>query len=315
MTTSEQEAPAVEAPAVTALRHHDAPIQYEFRVVGASRMPLRDFYHALLQFTWPMTMGFIALGYGTVNLLFALAYYATGGIQGARPGSLADAFYFSVETMGTIGYGSMFPATDAANVVMVIQSTISLVLTALATGLVFAKFSRPTARLMFSRCLALSPMNGVPTLTFRIGNQRQNRIVEAQIRVAVVRTERTLEGKDFYRTTDVKLVRERLSLQRSWNVMHVIDETSPLFGATPASLEADGVEILTSVTGLDDTWMQTVHATHRYTASQIAWGYRLADVLVEEGTVITLDLTKFHELERGEPTPDFPYPRSFEPPS
>jgi inward rectifier potassium channel len=304
--TQASEEPSVVVPA---LRHHEAPIVYEFRVVGAARMPLRDFYHALLQFSWPMTMAFIALGYGTVNLLFALAYYATGGIQGSRPGSLADAFYFSVETMGTIGYGSMYPATDAANVMMVIQSTVSLVLTALATGLVFAKFSRPTARVLFSRCLALSPMNGVPTLSFRIGNQRRNRIVEAQLRVAFVRTERTLEGKDFYRTSDVKLVRDRLQLQRSWNVMHVIDETSPLYGATPASLEADGAEILVSVTGLDDTWMQTVHATHRYAASQIAWGYRMADVLSEQGTIVTLDLTKFHELEPAEPLPTFPYPR------
>jgi len=298
-----------ELPAVAETRHTDAPIEYEFRVVGAPRTPLRDFYHGLLQLSWPMTMGFIAVGYGTVNLLFALAYYATGGIQGARPGSLADAFYFSVETMGTIGYGSMYPATDAANVMMVVQSTVSLVLTAMATGLVFAKFSRPTARLIFSRCLALSPMNGVPTLSFRIGNARKNRIVEAQIRVMFVRTERTLEGKDFYRTTDLKLVRDRLQLARSWNVLHVVDEASPFVGTTPAALEADGAEVLVTVTGLDDTWMQTVHATHRYAASQIAWGYRLADVISEEGTVMTLDLTKFHELERTEPLPTFPYPR------
>ena len=290
-------------------RHTDPPIEYEIRVVGAPRTPLRDFYHALLQLSWPMTMGFIAVGYSTVNLLFALAYYATGGVQGARPGSLADAFYFSVETMGTIGYGSMYPATDAANVMMVIESTVSLVLTALATGLVFAKFSRPTARLIFSRCLALSPMNGVPTLSFRIGNARKNRIVEAQIRVMLLRTERTLEGKDFYRTTDLKLVRDRLQLARSWNVLHVVDENSPLFGTTPAELEADGAEVHVTVTGLDDTWMQTVHATHRYAASQIAWGHRLVDVLSEEGTVMTLDLTKFHELEPTEPLPTFPYPR------
>lgn len=298
-----------ELPAVAEARHTEAPIEYEIRVVGAPRTPLRDFYHALLQLSWPMTMGFIAVGYSTVNLLFALAYYATGGVQGARPGSLADAFYFSVETMGTIGYGSMYPATDAANVMMVIESTVSLVLTALATGLVFARFSRPTARLIFSRCLALSPMNGVPTLSFRIGNARRNRIVEAQIRLMFVRTERTLEGKDFYRTTDLKLVRERLQLARSWNVLHIVDEKSPFFGTTPAELEADGVEVLVTVTGLDDTWMQTVHATHRYAASQIAWGHRLADVLSEEGTVMTLDLTKFHELEATEPLPTFPYPR------
>jgi inward rectifier potassium channel len=283
--------------------------EYEVRILGAARTPLRDFYHALLQLSWPTTMAFIALGYGTVNLLFALFYFAVGGIQGARAGSLADAFYFSVETMGTIGYGSMYPATDAANWVMVVESTTSLVLTALATGLVFAKFSRPTARVMFSRRVSLAPMNGVPTLSFRLGNQRKNRIVEATIRVALSRSERTLEGKDFFRTTDLKLTRERLLLTRSWNVLHVVDETSPLFGATPESLEANGVELFVSLVGLDDTWMQTVHATHRYAARDIAWGYRLADVLTDHGHLIVLDLTKFNDVEPAEPLASFPYPR------
>lgn len=286
----------------------DATAEYEVRVVGAARTPLRDFYHALLQLTWPTTMAFIALGYGTVNLLFALCYLATGGIQGARAGSLADAFYFSVETMGTIGYGSMYPATDLANCVMVFESTASLVLTALATGLVFAKFSRPTARVMFSKRISLAPMNGVPTLSFRLGNQRKNRIVEATIRLSLSRSERTLEGKDFFRTVDLKLTRDRLLLARSWNVLHVVDETSPLFGETPASLEAMSAELFVSLVGLDDTWMQTVLATHRYTARDIAWGYRLKDVLTDHGHLLILDLTKFDDLEPAAPTQSFPYP-------
>ncbi|HEV8551458.1 MAG TPA: hypothetical protein VGQ57_20565, partial [Polyangiaceae bacterium] len=210
--------------------------------------------------------------------------------------------------MGTIGYGSMYPASNPANVLMVVQSTVSLVLTALATGLVFAKFSRPTARVMFSRNVSLAPMNGVPTLSFRIGNQRKNSIVEAQVRVALSYSERTLEGKDFFRTVDLKLRRDRLQLSRSWNVLHTVDETSPLFGRTPEELVEDGAEIFVSVVGLDDIWMQTVHATHRYAATQIAWGYRLADVLTDHGHLLILDLTKFHDLERAEPGPGFPYP-------
>lgn len=282
---------------------------YEIRVIGAPRTPLRDFYHALLQLNWPATMGVMALIYFVVNLLFAVLYFWSGGIEHVEPGSLVDAFYFSVQTMGTIGYGYMYPKTHAANALVVLESTASLVLTALATGLVFSKFSRPSARLMFSERMTLSPMNGVPTLSFRVGNQRKNRIVEAQVRLVMTRSERTLEGKDFYRSTDLKLVRERLSLTRSWNVLHVVDETSPLFHDTPETLERDGVEFTVSVSGLDDTWMQTVHAQYRYAAEQVAYGYRLADILNEAGNLITLDLTKYHDIEPTEPQPNFPYPR------
>jgi len=285
------------------------PVDYEIRVVGAPRTPLRDFYHALLQLQWPATIGFIALVYFVVNGLFALLYYAVGGIEHADPASLLDAFYFSVQTMGTIGYGFMYPSTHAANALVVFESTVSLVLTALATGLVFAKFSRPTARLMFSERITVSPMNGVPTLSFRLGNQRRNRIVEATVRMVMLRTERTLEGKDFYRSTDLKVTRERFSLTRSWNVMHLVDESSPLYRDTPESLIEDQVEFVVSVSGLDDTWMQTVHAQYRYPAEMVLYGYRLADVLSESGNVITLDLTHFHEVEPTEPIPGFPYPK------
>ncbi len=285
-----------------------APVDYEIRVVGAPRTPLRDFYHALLQLQWPATIGFITVVYVLVNTLFALLYFEVGGVEHAEPGSFVDAFYFSVQTMGTIGYGYMYPATHGANAVVVVESTVSLVLTALATGLVFAKFSRPTARLMFSERITVSLMNGMPTLSFRLGNQRKNRIVEATIRMVMLRTERTLEGKDFYRSTDLKLTRERFSLTRSWNLMHVVDETSPLYADTPESLIEDGVEFVVSVSGLDDTWMQTVHAQYRYPAEMIMYGYRLKDVLTEQGNVITLDLTHFHEVEPTQPVPGFPYP-------
>jgi inward rectifier potassium channel len=286
------------------------PVAYEVRIIGAPSTPLRDFYHGLMQLNWPKTIVFISFFYFVVNVVFAVAYFECDGIEHADPHSFLDAFYFSVQTMGTIGYGFMYPASPGANVLVVVESTTGLVLTALATGLVFAKFSRPTARIMFSERATISPVNGVPTFSFRLGNRRKNRIVEAQIRLVMLRTERTAEGKDFYRTTDLKLTRNRLSLARSWQVMHVIDETSPLYKDTPDTLEEEGVEFLISVSGMDDTWMQTVHAQHRYSAQQVVWGHRLVDVLEEKGTVITLDLNKFHHLEPTPPLPTFPYPRS-----
>ena len=165
---------------------------YTIKVVGHRPTPLRDLYHALLLAPWSVAFGVIALGYLAVNALFTCAYLALGGVANARPGSFVDAFYFSVQTMGTIGYGSMYPASHAANVVVVGESIAGLLITSLAAGLVFAKFSRPTARVVFSRRATISRMDGEPTLQFRVSNQRGNQTVDALFRVVLVRTEQTL---------------------------------------------------------------------------------------------------------------------------
>ena len=268
------------------------------QVIGAARTPLRDFYHAIMRFSWPATLIVISGADLGLNALFAFGYLAIGGVENARRGSWIDAFFFSVQTFGTIGYGTLTPGTTAANVLVVFESVISLVFTALATGLVFAKFSLPTARVMFTREATISIMNGVPTLSFRLGNLRSNQIVEAHVRVALTRTERTRENRTFYRMVDLPLVRERIpSLSRSWTVLHVIDEKSPLFGETPESLEAKEAEVDVSIVGTDNLWMQSVHARHRYMWNEIAWGKRHADVLTEKGETLILDLRKFHDLE------------------
>jgi len=266
--------------------------------VGAPPTPLRDFYYVLMRLSWPATLLVIAAGYLAANALFACGYLWVGGVEHARPGSYADAFYFSVQTMGTIGYGALSPSSHAANLLVVAQSVTSLVLTALATGLVFAKFSRPTARVMFSSNATISKVRGIPTLSFRVGNQRANRIVDAQIRLALVRTETEGENRTFYRTVDVPLVRDRiLSLQRAWTVQHTIDQTSPLYGETAESLAAQEAELHVTVVGTDEIWMQTVHAGHRYMHDHIAWGKRHADIISEEGNALVVDLRKFDELE------------------
>ncbi|MFL5347133.1 MAG: ion channel [Hyalangium sp.] len=285
---------------------------YQIKVVGHRPTPLRDFYHALLQMPWRWTFVVISAFYLVANAAFALGYLATGGISHAAPGSFADAFFFSVQTMGTIGYGAMYPETRVANVLVVTESLVGLLLTALATGLVFAKFSLSRARIMFTRTAVISPSNGVPTLMFRFGNERGNQIVNAQIHLVLMRTERTAEGGTFYRSYDLKLVRDKaLSLSRSWSAMHVIDRNSPLHGQTPESVQAQEVEIHVMVLGTDDTTMQAIHASHRYFTNDIHWGMRFADVLSEtdDGNML-LDLSKFHDTLPTEPTTDFPYPRA-----
>jgi inward rectifier potassium channel len=283
---------------------------YEIRIVGARKTPLRDFYHALLRLPWWVTIAAISCSFLAANALYAVAYLLVGGIAHAEPMSLRDAFFFSVQTMGTIGYGDMFPASTGANWVVVVESITSLTLTALATGLVFAKFSRSTARLMFTRHAVIAPMAGKPTLMFRLGNQRGNQIVDARIRVALMRTEQTAEGGKFYRMLDLRLTRDRsLSLSRSWNALHIIDRDSPLYGETPASMLEKEIELQVLVVGLDDASMQTVHGKHHYFTHDILWGQRLADVLSEvDGEHMVLDLGKFDDLVPTEPTPDFPYP-------
>jgi inward rectifier potassium channel len=280
------------------------------RVIGAPSGRFRDLYHAFLRLSWWAALCGIVSTYLGLNVLFALAYRFTGGIANARPDSLVDAFFFSVQTMGTIGYGNMYPAGTIANVLVVLESVTGLLVTALVTGLVFAKFSLTTARVVFTKQAVIAPMDGVPTLMFRVGNERGNQILEAQLRLAMVRTERTKEGMLFYRMYDLVLARERsLALSRSWTVMHPITEKSPLYGATPESLIQDEVELVATLVGVDDTSLQPVHARVSYADHDLVWGARHADILSEDpdGRLVA-DLRKFHELVPTEPGPGFPYP-------
>jgi len=285
-------------------------------VRGAPRETLRDSYHFFLRASWPAALSVIVLVWLGINAAFALGYMAVGGVANARARSFWDAFCFSVQTMGTIGYGSMWPTSIAANAVMIFESVTSLIITAVATGLVFAKFSRTTGRITFSKHAVVGPMNAVPTLMIRVGNERRNSILEATIRVSLVKTERLKEGPVFYRLVDLKLARDRSqAVARSWTVLHTIDEASPLFGVTPEDLARDEAELLASLVGTDDTSLQQVHARKRYTTSEIVWGARHADILSEDAAGnLVLDVRRFHDTEPTQPSEAFPYPRPDEPP-
>jgi inward rectifier potassium channel len=283
---------------------------YEIRIIGDKATPLRDFYHALMRLSWPATLAVIAGWFLTANTLFALGFLATGGVAHAREGSFSDAFFFSAQTIGTIGYGAMYPESPAANVLVVAEAIVGIMLTALVTGLVFAKFSRPTARVVFTREAVISPMNGVPTLMIRLGNERGNELVDVKIRATLFLTEVTAEGTNFYRMHDLKLSRAHAStLSRSFTMLHAIDETSPLFGKTPESVATAEAEFVVMVVGLDDTSMQTVHASHRYFAREMLWGARHADIVSEsDDGAMVVDLRKFHDVEPAAPCDGFPYP-------
>jgi inward rectifier potassium channel len=238
-----------------------------------------DFYHQLMISSWPLLLLEVVGAITVVNCLFALGYLVSGGIEHARRGSFADAFFFSVQTMATIGYGKMVPANILANLLASAEALTGLLAFALVTGLVFSKFSRPTARVRFTRNAVIALRDGLPSLMFRMANVRANQIVEAHIHVVLARQERTLEGEEVRRFYDLDLTRYRNTIfNYSWTAIHPIDINSPLYGATAQSLEASDAEITVSLTGIDETFSQTVYARYYYDAKDIIWGARLADI-------------------------------------
>ena len=271
----------------------------DIRVVNAPISAWGDLYHQLLRLPWWTTLLAIAALFIGVNVLFACAYLAVGGVVNLPKGSFTDAFFFSVQTLGTIGYGTMYPATRAANLLMTLESLSALLVTALSTGLVFSKFSMPTARIIFSQKAVIFDMDGERTLAIRLANQRGNYVVEAQLRVTLVRLEKTREGQALYRMHELTLVRDRSpALGRSWTVLHRIAPGSPLHGATPATLREQEAEILATVVGIDGTSAQTIHARHVYDGERdAAFGHRYADMLTPtpDGK-LQLDFARFHDV-------------------
>jgi inward rectifier potassium channel len=262
-----------------------------------------DFYLSLLTCSWPMLLLQIAGAFFAVNALFAVGYQIDRGIENAH--SFADYYFFSVETMATVGYGKLVPATLVSHILMSIEALFGLVGLALVTGLVFAKFSRPTARVRFSHYAVISPFDGVPSLMFRMANVRTNQIVEAQMHVVFSRIERTVEGQQMRRFYDLQLVRNRNAIfAYSWTAIHQIVPGSPLYGATPKSLADSNAWIVVSVTGLDETFAQTVHARKYYISDELRWGARLVDIVVqgEDGNSI-MDFANFDEIEPAEAPP------------
>ena len=266
-------------------------------VVNAPQDLLGDLYHRLLRARWRVTIGLIAGAVIAVNLVFGLVFLWTGGIANARPGSFSDAFFFSVQTMGTVGYGAMYPATLAAHLGVTAETIVALLVVALSTGLVFSKFSIPQGRLEFARNAVVFLNDGAPTLAIRLSNMRGNYIVDAAVTVTLVRAETTREGVFFYRMYDLRLARRRSPLLgRSWQVLHPISRNSPLYGATPESMRRDETELTVTVMGIDGTSSQTVYGSHTYDFSEVRFGARYSDMLSHKPDGrLELDYSKLHD--------------------
>jgi inward rectifier potassium channel len=260
-----------------------------------------DLYHNLLVCPWWQFFAMVGVLFLFLNAIFATLYLARpGSITGAREGSFEDAFFFSVQTFATIGYGAMSPATFYAHCVVTLEALMGLLSVALMTGITFSKFARPTARILFSDKIAIARFNGVPTVMFRMANWRGNFLVEATLRVNVLVDEKSHEGHVFRRPIDLPLVRDRNAIFfLSWTAMHVIDEKSPFAGPDAMDeLRKKNAQIMLALNGIDETAGAQIHARRLYELDAIVPGSRFVDVITrtDDGTRV-IDYAKFHDVE------------------
>jgi inward rectifier potassium channel len=261
-----------------------------------------DPYHLMLSIGWRGFLGVVVGYYVLVNLAFGALYALhPASVLNLRPGSLADAFFFSVETFATVGYGVMAPQTFYGHAVATVEVFFSLLSSAVITGLLFVRLSRPRPSILFGRVVTVCDIDGVPTLTARVANSRTSGVVmQPQVRLMLIAAHRTLEGHEQYRGHELVLVRPSLQvLVLSWNLHHRIDEASPLYGLTTERLEAMDAQIVLSFTGTDQTLVAPVHAMHAYNPADIAWGHRFADMLTVEGGRTRIELARMNDLEKA----------------
>jgi inward rectifier potassium channel len=259
----------------------------------------RDPYHLMLTLPWFDFFAILSLLYVGINMGFASLYLLGGdSIINSKPGSFADAFFFSVQTIASIGYGVLAPKTTYANILVVIESMAGLFMLALLTGISFARFSRPTAKVMFSKFAVILPQNNLPTLMFRAANQRRNQILEAQVMVYLSRDEITTEGKHMRRFHELPLTRSHTpTFSLPWTLMHSIDELSPLYGFSAESLAASQSQIIVSLSGTDETVSQNVHARYTYGVNNILLNHQLADIIhIPNEQNRYIDFSYFHHV-------------------
>jgi inward rectifier potassium channel len=261
-------------------------------------------YHALLTISWPRFYALLVLAYLGVNLLFASAYFACGPDALAGPhlelshGRFLDAFFFSVQTLATIGYGAVTPHGLAANILVTIEAFVGLLGLSIATGISFARIARPSARIVFSDVAVVAPFQGKTAFQFRIANQRTNHLLDVEARVLYSRME-TVGGRRTRRFDQLSLQRERVVFfPLHWTIVHLIDEASPLHRVTAEDLQARDAEFLILLTATDETFSQTVNARTSYKPHEIVFDARFADVF-EETTHgrVSIDVRRLHNIE------------------
>ena len=274
--------------------------QFEFVKLNVEKFDWRDTYHLVLTLSWPGFAGLVFGIYLLINLVFAALYMLNAhAVAEMRPGSFFDAFFFSVETLATVGYGHMYPESFYGHLIAMLEIMVGMFGLAVITGLIFVRFSRPTARIHFSKVAVITPFDGVPNLMIRVANLRHQAMVEPEFRMILIRNIITAEGDEVRRFRSLKLEFDRLiAFPTVLTVRHRIDEESPLFGMTPKEFQRQDIRILASIVGVDTVIVAPVQSFGDYNYGQIEWNRRFVEIYDqnEEGEW-TVDYGRIDETE------------------
>jgi len=261
-----------------------------------------DLYHRSMTVSWPVFFASAALIFIALNCTFALVFFlGHEPIANVPTGSFMDLFYFSIETLATVGYGDMHPQTHFGHAVATVEIFTGMSFLAVMTGLIFARFSRPRARFVFARNAIVTMHDRQPTLMIRVANARHNTLSNASATLWLIRAEQTPEGQHLRRYYQLELQRrENPVFALSWTIFHAIDQTSPLFAMSAEDLaSADAILVLT-VGGIDDNSAHALRARKSYSHDDIAWQHRYVDIMtVGADGRLFIDYAKFHDV-----TPD-----------
>jgi inward rectifier potassium channel len=271
---------------------------------GLPRGVWTDQHHYAMTIGWTAFFGWLAFAFVILNLLFAAlywlcAYLGDDPIANARPGEFLDYFFFSVETLATVGYGDMHPQSLAGHLIATVATFTGVCSMAITAGLTFARFAQPRARLLFARNLVISSHDGVRTLMLRFANERHNAVTDASAQLWLVRNERTREGSIFRRFYRLKLTRDENPIfALSWTLMHVIDESSPLHGWTAEDFNAPDTNLIVIFSGHDESSAQSVRGRRIFSGTDIVLDHDYVDISrVNEAGVTVFDYTKFNDLK------------------
>ena len=274
--------------------------EIKFHKLNTKAWEWRDAYHWLLTLTWPQFSAFVLGMYLGINLLFSFCYFLRPQcISGAASWSWGDCFFFSVETLATVGYGHMYPETLFGHLVATLEIMVGMFGMAIITGLIFIRFSRPVARIVFSNCLVLASFDGRPALMFRVANLREQAMAEAEFRFMLTREEPTREGETLRRFYPLPLQFDRLiSFPAIITIRHIIDEQSPLHGLTLADLERDDSRFGASIVCIDTVIPAPVQSHHAYTWRDIRVNHRFVEVYHQIGdNALAVDYGRIHGTE------------------
>jgi inward rectifier potassium channel len=272
----------------------------EFLKINAARRDWRDSYHWVLSLTWPQFALFLVATYLLLNLFFAVFYvFGDGAIADMTPHSFPQAFFFSVETLATVGYGHNYPANMYGHVVVTIEIFIGTIWFAVITGLIFVRFSRPTARILFSKNILIGNHDGRPNVMFRVANLRHTSMVDAQFRLSFSRDEKVREGEEIRRFYSLKVYPEYMPrFPAALTIRHMIDLHSPLHGETAESLAKSDAFFIASVTSVETVMAASIQSQEDYSYDEVRWGVRFVDIYTEvDDAKLEVDYGRIHDTE------------------